>query len=67
MYSKGYSVISDVITANEVNLLRSALKGHFKSSGRYQYGRKFQLRGMHVVPEVARILASEPILSLLME
>ena len=63
--ANGYAVIRDILTPDQVRLLRLAMKNHLKSGGWYNYGGKFQVKGMHTVPGVAQILTSDTILHLL--
>ena len=62
--ANGYAVIRDILTPEQVRLLRLAMKEHLLSAGWYNYGGKFQVKGMHTVPAVAQILTSDPILHL---
>lgn len=65
--ANGYAVVRDVLTAEQVRLLRVAMKNHLKSGGWFNYGGKFQVQAMHAVPGVADILTSDPVLGMLKE
>ncbi len=61
---EGYCIVREILTATQIGELRQAIKDYFSASGRYQYGGKFQLRGLHTLPAVARILSSNAVLDL---
>ncbi|WP_261333070.1 phytanoyl-CoA dioxygenase [Rhizobium leguminosarum] len=65
--SDGYTVIRELLTADQVESLRLIVTQHLKSEGRYQYGGKFQLHAMYVAEEIARFLTSGVILNRLTE
>jgi hypothetical protein len=65
--ANGYAVVKNVLTPEQVQLLRAAMKQHLKSGGWYNYGGKFQVQAMHAVPAVAGILTSASILHVLQD
>jgi hypothetical protein len=65
MRTRGYSIVRGVVDPDVIDQLKIAVKEHFLVGGRMGYGGKFQLRGLHVVPEVASVLLSEPIADVL--
>ena len=65
--ANGYAVVKDVLTPEQVQFLRVAMKKHLRSGGWYNYGGKFQVQAMHAVPGVAQILTSDAVLRVLKE
>ncbi|MEP9373352.1 phytanoyl-CoA dioxygenase family protein [Mesorhizobium sp. KR1-2] len=65
--SDGYIVIREVLTPDQVESLRAAVKKYFRSGGPYKYGDKFQLHAMYEVEDVAKLLTSDTILDRLRE
>ncbi|ACS60984.1 hypothetical protein Rleg_6230 (plasmid) [Rhizobium leguminosarum bv. trifolii WSM1325] len=65
--SDSYTVIRELLAANQVECLRLIVTQYLKSEGRYQYGGKFQLQARYVAEEVARFLTSDVILNHLKE
>ncbi|QUS35101.1 hypothetical protein [Falsirhodobacter algicola] len=65
MRSGGYSIERGVLTAAEIDELKRAVQAHFRTKGRTQYGGRIQLRGLHAVPEVSRVLLSDAIIEVM--
>lgn len=65
--ANGYAIVRNVLTPEQVQMLRLAMKTHLKAGGWYNYGGKFQVQAMHAVPAVAEILTSDSILHVLQE
>ena len=61
----GYSIARRVFQRDDIMALRSLLRGHFAVAGRYRYGGKYELRGLHRNPEVGEILLRDSFLQLL--
>jgi hypothetical protein len=65
--ANGYVIVRNVLTPEQVQSLRLAMKTHLKAYGWYNYGGKFQVQAMHAIPAVAEILTSDAILHVLQE
>jgi hypothetical protein len=63
--ANGFVVVRNVLTGDQVAMLRRAVKRHLKSAGWYNYGGKFQVQAMHAVPHVGKIMTSDRVLDLL--
>ncbi len=61
----GFSIVRSAIPIDLANRLKEGVRDHFRTSGRMQYGGKFQLRGLNVRPDLAEILLSEPVIEVI--
>jgi len=61
--SNSYCIFRNVFSNEQIGLLRSILSTYFASSGRFNYGGKFELRGMHAVKEISQVLSTDNFLN----
>lgn len=67
LHTNGYVVIRNILTPDQVQALRHAMKKHLKSFGWCNYGGKFHVQAMNSISEVANIMASDSIVRSLKE
>ena len=65
MRRQGHAVVRGVLSPDQIDHLRAEVGTYLRSCGTPRYGGKVQLRGMHVLPAVARLLASDEIVRIL--
>jgi hypothetical protein len=61
----GYTIFRNVFSSEQISLLRATLSSYLITHGRFNYGGKFELRGLHAAKEVAYVLSSDNYLNLL--
>lgn len=62
---KGYHIARDVLSAEDIRLLRTAVEAHFAASGCYRYGGRAESRGFHCVDAVGQALCQPTMIRLL--
>lgn len=65
MRHQGHAIVRGVLSRDQIEALRAEVGAYFRANGTTRYGGKIQLRGMHVLPAVARLMASDKIVQVL--
>jgi len=61
----GYTVFRNVFARDDIERLRRALTTYLRRHGQWKYGGKYDLRGLHKLPEIGDVLAKEAFLEIL--